>query len=112
MIKLAILKSSSMECSITSIASSALHCYYHFNTGLPVHCLSFDQKYIPSMLKIIEAGILLCLLTTVTKLLVELIRHFYSNASHCIFDNKAVTGTIPIPLYWVLIVEFVKALVS
>ena len=53
-------------------------------------------------------GIFLCLLTTVTKLLIESIGHFYSNASHCIFDDKAATGTIPIPLYWVLIVEFVN----
>ena len=52
-------------------------------------------------------GIFLCLLTTVTKLLIESIRHFYSNSSHCIFDDKAAAGTIPIPLYWVLIFEFV-----
>ena len=36
-----------------------------------------------------------------SKLLIESIGHFYSNSSHCIhvFDDKAATGTIPIPLY-------------
>ena len=49
----------------------------------------------------------ICFVTTVVKLVVSSVGHFYSNASHCILDNKAATGTIPIPLYWVLIVEFV-----
>ena len=26
--------------------------------------------------------------------------------SHCIFDDLTVTGTLPIPLYWVLIIDF------
>ena len=39
-----------------------------------------------------------------------MIGHLYSNISQCIFDNKAATGTIPIPLYWVLIVELVKGI--
>ena len=34
------------------------------------------------------------------------IGHFYSNASHYIFDDLTVTGTLPIPLYWVLIIDF------
>ena len=34
------------------------------------------------------------------------IGHFYSNACHCIFDDLTETGTIPIPLYWVLIIDF------
>ena len=66
------------------------------------------KNYIPSMLKIMGAGIFVCLLTLVVKLVVSSIGHFYSNASHCIFDDKAATGTIPIPLYWVLIVESVN----
>ena len=60
------------------------------------------------MLKIIGAGFCICLLTTVVKLVVSSVGHFYSNSSHCIFDNTAATGTIPIPIYWVLIVEFVN----
>ena len=67
------------------------------------------KKYIPSMLKLMGAGIVLCLLVTVTKLLVDSVGKFYTNASHCILDEKgANTGTIPVPLYWVLMIEFVN----
>ena len=68
----------------------------------------FIKKYIPSMLKIMGTGIFLCLITTVVKLVVSSVGHFYSNASNCIFDDKTATGTIPIPIYWVFIVEFVN----
>ena len=93
-----------MQNSIICIATFILIPVYRFIV------YPLIKKHIPSMLKIIGAGIFLCLLTTVTKLLIESIGHFYSNASHCIFDDKAATGTIPIPLYWVLIVEFVKGI--
>ena len=66
------------------------------------------NRYIPSLLKIIGGGIFLCLVSTVVKLLVESIGHFYSKASYCILDNNTATGTLPIPLYWVLIVEFMS----
>ena len=64
------------------------------------------HKYIPSILMIMGAGLFLCLLVTVIELNIVSIGHFYSNASHCIFDSHTVTGTLPIPLYWVLIIEF------
>ena len=38
-------------------------------------------------------------------MVVSSVGHFYTNASHCVFDDKIVTGTI---IYWVLIVEFVN----
>ena len=66
------------------------------------------KRYVPTMLKIMGAGIFLCLVTTMVKLVVSSVGHFYINASHCVFDDKAATETIPIPLYWVLIVEFVN----
>ena len=65
-------------------------------------------KYIPSMLKLMAAGFCLCIAVTVIELNVLSISHFYSNASHCIFDDRSVTGTIPIPLYWVLIIDLVN----
>ena len=66
-------------------------------------------KYIPSMLEMIGAGISLCLLSVLINLAVEsVLGHFYSNASHCTFHDMATTGTIPIPLYWVLIIELVN----
>ena len=69
-----------------------------------LHPLIF--KYVPSMLKVMAAGLTLCIVVTVIELNVLSIGHFYSNASHCIFDDLTVTGTLPIPLYWVLIIDF------
>ena len=66
------------------------------------------HKYVPSILKIMGSGLFLCLLVTVVELNVLSIGHFYSNTSHCIFDDLTVTGTLPIPLYWVLIIDFVN----
>ena len=65
-------------------------------------------KYIPSLLKMIGVGLSLCLLSTVISLTVDSIGHFYSNASHCIFDDNTATGTIPIPIYWVLLIDVVN----
>ena len=65
-------------------------------------------KYIPSMLKIMGIGIFLCSISTVISLAIDSIGHFYSNASHCIFDDNTATGTIPIPIYWVLVIEAVN----
>ena len=65
-------------------------------------------KFIPSMLKIMAAGLCLCIAVTVIELNILSISHFYSNASHCIFNDLTVTGTIPIPLYWVLIIDLVN----
>ena len=65
-------------------------------------------KYIPSLLKMIGVGLFLCLLSTVISLAVDSIGHFYSNASHCIFDDNTATGTIPIPIYWVLLIDVVN----
>ena len=65
-------------------------------------------KYIPSLLKMIGVGLSLCLLSTVISLAVDSIGHFYSNASHCIFDDNTATGTIPIPIYWVLLIDVVN----
>ena len=44
----------------------------------------------------------------VITLAVSSIRHFYSNASQCIFDDNADTGTIPIPIFWVLVVDSIN----
>ena len=65
-------------------------------------------KYIPSMLKVIAAGLCLCFAVSLIQLTVLSISHLYSNASHCIFDYGMDTPTIPIPLYWVLIIDLVN----
>ena len=68
-------------------------------------------KNVPSMLKIMGMGLLLCLATTITKFAIDSTKHFYSNnGSHCIFDDNVATGTIPIPLYWVLIIDIVNGI--
>ena len=67
-------------------------------------------NYIPSMLRICGLGIFLWLLGTVVKLSIDSIGHFYSNASQCIFDNNVATGTIPVPLHWVLLIEAVHGI--
>ena len=66
-------------------------------------------KYVPSMLRICGLGIFLWLLGTVVKLSIDSIGHFYSNASQCIFDSNVATGTIPVPLHWVLLIEVVQS---
>ena len=66
-------------------------------------------KYVPSMLRICGLGIILWLVGTIVKLSIDSIGHFYSNASQCIFDNNVATGTIPVPLHWVLLIEAVQA---
>ena len=90
-----------LEANIISIVPLFLIPVYRFT-------FPFISKYIPSMLKVMGIGIFLCLVSTVIKLAVDSIGHFYSNASHCIFDDKAATGTIPIPLYWVLTIELIN----
>ena len=42
------------------------------------------NKYFPSMLKMMGAGYCVCLVTTVVKLVVGSVGHFYNNASRCI----------------------------
>ena len=56
----------------------------------------------------IGVGLSQSLLSTVISLAVDSIGHFYSNASHCIFDDNTATGTIPIPIYWVLLIDVVN----
>ena len=63
------------------------------------------SKYVPSMLKLMRAGIFLCFISTVIVLAIDSIGHFHSNASQCIFDDNTATGTIPVPIYWVLVIE-------
>ena len=62
------------------------------------------------MFKIIGIEVFLCLVSTVINLAIDAIGHFYSNASHCIFDDNTATGTIPIPIYWVLLMDVVNGI--
>ena len=65
-------------------------------------------RYTLSMLKSMGIGLFLCLVSTVISLAVDSFRHFYSNASHCIFHENTATGTISMPIYWVLVIEAVN----
>ena len=47
-------------------------------------------------------------ISTVISLAVESIGYFYSNAAHCIFDDNTAKGTIPIQIYWVLLIDVVN----
>ena len=78
---------------------------------IPVHRFFVHPligKHIPSMLKVMGTGLFLCFTSTVVSLAVNSIGHFYSNMSQCIFDDNIATGTIPIPVYWVLIIDIVN----
>ena len=66
------------------------------------------HKYNPSILKRIGVGLFLCFVVAVIDLNVLSIGHFYSNASHCIFNDLTESGTNDIPLYWVLIIDLVN----
>ena len=66
-------------------------------------------KYFPSMLKMIGVGLFLCLASTVVSFAIGSIGHFYSNTSHCIFDDHHdMARSLPLPLYLVVIVESVN----
>ena len=54
------------------------------------------------------AGLFLCFAVAAIYLVTLSIGHFYSNASHCIFDDNIETGTVYIPLHWILIIDFVN----
>ena len=69
--------------------------YFALFVLIPAHRLivrPLFNKYFPSMLKMIGAGFCICLVTTVVKLVVGSVGHFYSNSSHCIFDDTAATA--------------------
>ena len=64
------------------------------------------HKHVPSMLKLMGTGLFSCFMIMVIENNLLSIGHFYSNVSHCVFNDLTETGTIPIPLYWVLIIDF------
>ena len=68
------------------------------------------SRHIPNLLKRMGIGVFLCLVSSLISLAVDSIGHFYSNASQCIFDDNTATGTIPIPIYWVLVIEVVNGI--
>ena len=61
------------------------------------------SKYIPSMLKLIGAGLFICLVSAVSDLTVLTIGHFNSSVSQCVLHNLTETATVPI--YWVPILN-------
>ena len=65
------------------------------------------SKYLPNMLRLAGVGLVLCLVGTVLSLAFTSIGQFQDNASHCIFNESSAAGTIPIPIYWVLMIDVV-----
>ena len=64
------------------------------------------HKHVPSLLKLIGTGLILGFVVMIIELNILSIGHLYSNASHCIFDDRSETVTFLMPLYWVLIMDF------
>ena len=86
-------------------------CYVAIFLLVPVYRFlvhPFLGKYIPSMLKVMAVGLSLSLVVAVIHIPLLSIGHFNSNSSHCVFDDLTETGTLHIPLYWVLIIDFVN----
>ena len=80
--------------------------FYHFILYPLVH------KFVPSILKRIGVGLFLCFVVFVIELnIFSIIGYSYTNKLHCILDDSSSeTGTIPIPLYCVLIIDFVDGI--
>ena len=65
-------------------------------------------NYIPSMIKRTVVGLFLCLVSTLITLTLDTVGHHHSNTTHCMLDtNTGSTDTFPIPIYWLLISDFV-----
>ena len=68
-------------------------------------------KRIPSMLRRVGMGLFLCLVSVLMNLTLDTVGHLHSNTSHCMFDtNTGSTDTLPVPLYWLLISDFVHGI--
>ena len=97
---------SSKNCSIfehyaISTAVSVLIPVYRFIVYPFVH------KYIPSLLKMIGAGLILCFLSSVMYTVMTGVQHF-SEQSH----NNTMGDTLQMPLYWILITEYLNGIGS
>ena len=68
----------------------------------------FIHNCVQGISKITGTGLFICLVTTVLQLQILSIGHFYSNASHCIFNDFTESGTINVSLHWVLIIDLVN----
>ena len=65
-------------------------------------------NYTHSMLKRIGAGLFLCFVNILINLTLDTVGHLHSNTTHCMFDtNTGSTDTLPIPLYWLIIMDAV-----
>ena len=67
----------------------------------------FVHKYIPSLLKMIGAGLILCFLSTVMYTVMTGVQHF-SEQCH----NNTMADTPQVPLYWILIIEYLNGIGS
>ena len=66
------------------------------------------HKHIPSLLKRIGTGLVLCLIGLSINLTLDTVGHMNSNNTQCMFDTQhpGSNSTLPIPLYWPLISDF------
>ena len=67
------------------------------------------HKHIPSLLKRIGTGLVLCLIGLSINLTLDTVGHMNSNNTQCMFDTQhpGSDNTLPIPLYWPLISDIV-----
>ena len=67
----------------------------------------FVHKYIPSLLKMIGAGLILCFVSTVMYTVMTGVQHFSEQSR-----NITMADTPQVPLYWILITEYLNGIGS
>ena len=68
------------------------------------------HKHIPSLLKIVGAGLVIILIGNLLNLTVDTIEHLHSNNTQCMFSDTShgSANSLSIPLYWLLIPTIVS----
>ena len=68
---------------------------------------------IPSLMKLITAGLFLCFIGSLMDFTMDTIGHSYRNTTQCMFTvshHELATNTLPIPFYWVLVSDVVNGI--
>ena len=107
------------ECEFSQIPFRAQNCrsifeHYAISTTasvlIPVYrfiVYPFVHKYIPNLLKMIGAGLILCFVSTVMYTVMTGVQHFSEQSR-----NITMPDTPQVPLYWILITEYLNGIGS